>query len=330
MSTPKAFGHKNLNLLTQELFSVISKHSFHLCVGQYDPALPIHHDHCIRCGFQKPSEFLFRALAIVFSLFAIIDVCKEQIPRGYLIFRILHRETANLEPSVNSIGTAAAVFNLVDLPRLDRLFAHLNYARKVIWMNRTDEGPVLQLLICLAEILQGLAVQKLHFAHCTSGCHEPRNVVDDLLPRKFSRPQGFLPSLAILDINTGSVPFEDVARLILQWIGANQEPSIGTIESANPSFRVNRRARSQTRLPLLDESLTVVRMNRFRPAPTLRLFRSHTCVIEPDLIEEVAVAVRTSSPGCCGDCIDDGSKVTLTCSPCLLRLLSILDIRACT
>src|SRR5208282_622583 len=34
-----------------------------LCVDQYDPALPTHYDHCIRCGFQKPSEFLLRAFA---------------------------------------------------------------------------------------------------------------------------------------------------------------------------------------------------------------------------------------------------------------------------
>src|SRR5262249_33458915 len=133
-----------------------------------------------------------------------------------------------------------------------------------------------------------------------------------------------LPSLAILDINTGSVPFEDVARLILQWIGANQEPSIGTVESANPSFRVNRRARSQTRLPLLDESLTVVRMNRFRPAPTLRLFRSHSRLRGAGVSEEVAVAVPASTPGCCGGCIDDGSRAPFASTACLPRVCAPL------
>ena len=139
-------------------------------------------------------------------------------------------------------------------------------------MNRTDEGPVLQLLICFAEILQGLAVQKLNLAHCTRRRHEPGNVVDDLPPGEFSRAQVLLSPLAILDVYAGSVPFEDVARFIPQWIGANQKPSIGTVETTNPSFRVDWGARSQTRLPLLDKSLTVVGMNRFRPAPALRLF----------------------------------------------------------
>src|SRR5208282_1748970 len=63
VSTTKPFRHENLNLLPQEFFSLISKHILHLCVDQYDPALPTHYDHCIRCGFQKPSEFLLRAFA---------------------------------------------------------------------------------------------------------------------------------------------------------------------------------------------------------------------------------------------------------------------------
>src|SRR5215831_223397 len=138
-----------------------------------------------------------------FSFLAILDVCEKQIPRGYLIFRVSNWETANLEPSVNVISATAAVLNLIDLPRLDRLFAHLNYSRKVIWMNRTDEGPVLQLLIGLAEILKGLAVQKLNLAQCTCRSHEPRNVVDDLPPGEFAGTQGFLTTLAILDIYTG-------------------------------------------------------------------------------------------------------------------------------
>src|SRR6516162_10469041 len=186
-------------------------------------------------------------------------------------------------------------------------------------MNRTDEGPVLQLLSCLTEILQGLTVQKLHFAHCAHRRHEPGNIVDNLAPRQFPRMQGLLYPLAILDVYAGSVPFEDVAPFILQWITANQEPSIGTVETANPRFRVNRGTRSQTRLPILDQFLTVVRVNRLRPPPALRLFRSHARVIEPYLIEEVAVAVRTSSPCCRRNRVDDGGEIALARPQSLLR-----------
>src|SRR5262249_32115312 len=127
----------------------------------------------------------------------------------------------------------------------------------------------------------------------------------------------------------GSVPFEDVAGFIPQRIGTNQEPSIGTVETANPRFRVDRDARSQARLPLLDKSLTIVRMNRFRPPPALRLFRGHPRVIEPHLIEEVAVAVRTSSPCRRGNRIDNAGKITLACPHSLFSLFAIINISAC-
>src|SRR5262249_29288227 len=80
-----------------------------------------------------------------------------------------------------------------------------------------------------------------------------------------------------------------------------------------------RRTRSQTCLPLLDKFLTVVRMNRFHPPPALRLFRGHGRVIEPYLVEEVAVAIGASGPRCSGDGIDDGGKIALARMQSLFR-----------
>src|SRR4029450_10297835 len=113
---------------------------------------------------------------------AIVDVCKEEIPSAYRTFRISRGKASNLEPSVNTIRASATMFNLVDLSRLDRLFARLDYARKVIRMNGIDQGPVLQLFTRFAEILEGLLVEKFHFAHCSCRRHKPGNVVDDLPP----------------------------------------------------------------------------------------------------------------------------------------------------
>src|SRR5215470_14243202 len=45
-------------------------------------------------------------------------------------------------------------------------------------------------------------------------------------------------------------------------------------------------------------------MNRFSPPPAFRRYRGHARVIKPTLIEEVAVAVRTSGPSCCWDRIN--------------------------
>src|SRR5215472_3783625 len=74
----------------------------------------------------------------------VFNIRKEEIPGGYRIFRISHGEAANLEPSVNAISAAATVLNLVDRSRFDRLFARLDYLRKVIRMNGIDQGPILQ------------------------------------------------------------------------------------------------------------------------------------------------------------------------------------------
>src|SRR5262249_28913620 len=148
-----------------------------------------------------------------------------------------------------------------------------DHTGKVIWMNRTDERPILQLFTCSTEILKGLPVEELYLSHSPRRGHEPGNVVNDLPPRELSGTQVLLSPFVILDVSTGSVPFEDVARIIPEWIGANQEPAICRVETANPRLGINRSARIQARLPFLDKSLAVIRMNRFRPAPSLRLFR---------------------------------------------------------
>src|SRR5262245_42975891 len=243
---------------------------------------------------QERARIEFSRMQRFLSPLTIVDVSKEEIPRGYRTFHSPRWEAANLDPPVNPISASTTVLNFVDLSGLERLFARLDHARKVIRMNGIDQGPILQLFTGFAKILQDLPVQKLYFAHCTGRSHEPGNVVDDLPPGQFPRTQGLLPPLAILDVYTGPVPFEDVAPCIPQWIAANQEPSIGTVETANSRLRVDRGARSQTQLPLLDKFRTVVWVNRFRPPPALRSLRSHPRVIEPYLVQEVAVAIRAS------------------------------------
>ena len=61
--------------------------------------------------------------------------------------------------------------------------------------------PVFQLLICFAEILQFLAVEKLRLARCRRHIYEPGNIVDNLPPGQFARPHHFLSTLTILDVN---------------------------------------------------------------------------------------------------------------------------------
>src|SRR5215469_271488 len=133
----------------------------------------------------------------------IIDVCKKEVPRGYFVFRVSHRETAYLEPSVHSVRTPAAMFDVIDTPLFDRFDASFDYAGKIIRVNGITQGPVLQVVTCFAEILQGLTVEKFDLTHCAHGRHHPRDVIDDLPPGQFLRAEGLLPTLAIFDVYIG-------------------------------------------------------------------------------------------------------------------------------
>src|SRR5262249_35085650 len=124
----------------------------------------------------------------------------------------------------------------------DGLLSLLDDARQVIRVNGVDESPILQLLLCSAEIFQRLVIEKLYLAHSAGRSHEPWNAIDDLTPGEFARTQHCLSTLAIFDIYVRSVPLDDLPRFTPQRIGANQEPSIRTVETPNPRFRVDRSA----------------------------------------------------------------------------------------
>src|SRR6185295_12829241 len=155
-----------------------------------------------------------------------IDVGKEEIPSGYRTFRIPHWEAANLEPSINAISSPATLLNAIDLPRFVRFGTCLDHARKIIRMIGIDQGPVFQLHARPAEILQRLAVEKFHFAHSSRRSHEPGNAIDGFPPGHFPRTQVLISPFTFLDIEVGSVPSDNLPRVVPQRAGAKQEPAI--------------------------------------------------------------------------------------------------------
>src|SRR6266481_327185 len=172
---------------------------------QYGP-IGAHHVNGGGDHVEDQTQIAFVRTQGLFSSLAILDVCQEEIPGAYRACCIPRRKAANLKPSVNAVRASTAMFNLIDLPRFDGPGTRFDYTRKVIRMHGADQGPVLQLLVCLAEILEGLPVEKLHLAHCTHRGHEPGNIVDNLSPRKLARTEKFLGASAVLDIDIGSQP----------------------------------------------------------------------------------------------------------------------------
>src|SRR5215469_12510126 len=68
-------------------------------------------------------------------------------------------------------------------------------------------------------------------------------------------------------------------------------------------------------------------MNRRRPTPALRLVGSHARVIQPPLIEEVAVAIRTRGPSQRRNRVDNQLETGFARSNCLFCALKVIDIR---
>jgi hypothetical protein len=51
--------------------------------------------------------------------FSVVDVSQEEIPRGYLTFRIPRRAATRLEPSVRTISAPTTQLNIADLARFE-------------------------------------------------------------------------------------------------------------------------------------------------------------------------------------------------------------------
>src|ERR1044071_1355982 len=161
------------------------------------------------------------------------------------------------------------MLDIIDLPRLDRFRTRLDHAWKIIGMNGAYQRPVPQLLVCLSEILQSLTVEKLDVAPRRHRYHEAGNTIDDLLPGPFPGTQILLSPLAVLDVQIGAIPFDDLPRFVPQRAGAKQEPSIGAVEPAQSRLGLSRLPRSHDALPRRRQSVQIHRMDRCRPAPVL-------------------------------------------------------------
>src|SRR6266849_5964077 len=75
-----------------------------------------------------------------------------------------------------------------------------------------------------------------------------------------------LGSLAVLDVGRRSVPFDNVARLIAQRLGAQQEPAILAIEAPEPCFEPASHTGFPYCAPLPQHAPHVVGMKSARPA----------------------------------------------------------------
>ena len=80
-------------------------------------------------------------------------------------------------------------------------------------------------------------------------------------------------ALKVLNVSIRSIPVDNVARFVAQWLSPKQKPAIHSVESTQPSLDFARLARGQKSEPLICYFLQVLRVNGILPSPAANRFR---------------------------------------------------------
>src|SRR5580692_6413793 len=108
---------------------------------------------------------------------------------------------------------------------------------------------------------------------------------------RFAAPEVLLRPFALFDIDICAVPFDDSSIFVEAWSCAEQKPTVFAIETAQPCLEFTWLTRSHNPLPVIHESIEVLRMKCSGPAGSLRLICREPRVVQPAPIEEFRVPV---------------------------------------
>src|ERR1041384_4261061 len=138
-------------------------------------------------------------------------------------------------------------------------------------------------------------------------------------------PEPLLRLFAILDISRRSVPLDQVSPLIAQRFRANEEPAILSISAPQTHFIFVSFTNRHLRLPLLQDSWNVIRMDWARRIFDILLQRK-AGIIQPTLIEKINDAVRPHAPGHCRNGVDYQTKMFFAAAHCLFSSTAFGDV----
>src|SRR4029453_7587838 len=97
--------------------------------------------------------------------------------------------------------------------------------------------------------------------------------------------------LAVIDVNAGSVPSDDLPLGVSQRLLLMQHPAIYTVRSSHARFDLQRPTAFEAGPPPRDERGHVVRVDHRGPFPALEILQSQPNELEPALVEEIQVPV---------------------------------------
>ncbi len=115
--------------------------------------------------------------------------------------------------------------------------------------------------------------------------------------------------LAVLDVNTRSIPLDNLSVFVTYGDFVVQHPAIFAVGTADTSFVKEGFSAGQGRAPHFDDSFDIIGMDRRGPLPALQIFERLPDVLEPALIEKIEVAVRQTGVDEGGSRIDEELKV---------------------
>src|SRR6267378_6817793 len=133
-------------------------------------------------------------------------------------------------------------------------------------------------------------------------------------------------TLALLDVDSGSVPLNDVAEVIAQGHGAGQPPAIIAVRPAQAHFTLAGLASGEGAAPLFDVTREIIGMNYGGPIPAQRMLHGEAGSFEPTSIDEIDGAVGAGAPDMGGNRVDDEAEAIFAL---LQGGVEILETRSC-
>src|ERR1035437_31410 len=149
-----------------------------------------------------------------------------------------------MKPSVDAIGPADAMVDLVLIAGFDGVLPSGEHAWEIIRVDGIRGVPTTQLLNATAEITHEFLTHKLDFADRTHDRHESRDVSQDRLKTRLRLSRALLRAPPIFNVDTNSEPFANFAKFVHQRTTAEQKQAVFSVKAAEACFTFARRPRS--------------------------------------------------------------------------------------
>src|ERR1700726_1355053 len=106
------------------------------------------------------------------------------------------------------------------------------------------------------------------------------------------------------DVGACSVPPNNLASLVPQWLHPHEKPAKHSVMATETRFHFARFTRYQELLPFLQQARSILWVDRNLPTRTIGLLAGEARVLMPALVKELVRTIRQIAPGQRGDRID--------------------------